>query len=447
MARGPFLKSPLVARVLFAVALACAGSIAYIPAVSANAESLRTIADPTGGSIVTGGLPDAKTPDAAFRAGLRRMDTYFGRTLALRGVSRSNDGSLTMGTFSATRRGIRLSGLVIASYRAGASQVAAVYDNAASFPRALPQLVAHLQALPLPVEAAPAGGASSSIAAAMRTVSTTPMRSSDQTVSIRLPAGWQLKKFGEGSFIADGPDGAEVVGGVGFSLIDPRLGNPASGLGAPLPYSSDPMEAYRGLIGLLNRSSHSDFTFTSIAEKPVSAPAGIHGARVYGTSIRNGTALRFDETVGVSAPGQMGGYTMSVSGVVAPADRFERDEPEMGALYASYQLDNGARMQQVQASIAAGWAQVGRNRQMLQQTTAHDQAMTDASMANARAVQDGIDRSTAGFVHYLNDSDVLRTPNGAHVSVDQGTSDALRNFDPQHFSSVPVTQYVKGVDY
>jgi hypothetical protein len=434
-------------RVPFVVALTCAAAIAFVPAAPVRADGLRTIADPSGGSIVTGSLPDATTADTAFRAGLRRMNGYFGRSLALRGVVRSNDGSLTLGTFSATSRGARVSGLVIASYRAGASQVAAVYDDAASFPHALPKLVAHLQALPPSATATSAGGGSSSVVAAMRAVPTTPMKSSDGTVSLRLPAGWQLKKFGEGEFIADGPDGAEVVGGVGFSLIDPRLGNPASGLGAPLPYSSDPKEAYRGLIGLLNRSSHVGFEFTSIEEKPVSAPAGIRGARVYGTSIRDGKPLRFDEIVGVGAPGAMGGYTMSVSGVVAPAERFERDEPEMGALYASYQLDNGARMQQVQASIAAGWAQVARGRQMLQQTTARDQAAVDASMANARAVQDGIDRSTAGFVHYLNDSDVIRTPNGAHANVDQGTSDALRSFDPEHYSSVPVTQYVKGVDY
>jgi hypothetical protein len=47
----------------------------------------------------------------------------------------------------------------------------------------------------------------------------------------------------------------------------------------------------------------------------------------------------------------------------------------------------------------------------------------------------------------LNDSDVVEHSSGAHLNVDSGTAQALTTFDPQHFRSVPVTQYVKGVDY
>jgi len=417
--------------------------------MAVRADALHTIPDATGGKIVTGSLPSAGSADDAFRSSLRRMNAYFGRSLTLRSVVRSNDGSLTMGVFSA--RGGGVSGLVLAAFRPGASQVAAVFDDTARFPNALPKLVAHLRALPPPAAAKSTGyaaagtGSQTDLVAAMRAVPTTPMQSSDHTVTLRLPRGWQLKNFGQGQFVADGPDGAEVVRGVSFSFVDPRMGTPASGLGAPLPYSSDPMEAYRGLIGLLTRGA--SFQFTSIHEKPVSAPPGIHGAEVYGTSVQNGKPLRFDQVIGVAAPGRMGGYTIAVNGVVAPADRFERDEPEMGALLSSYQLDNDQRMAQVQAQIAAGWAASEAGRRNLQATTERDRAVVDASMRNARAVQDGIDRSTAGFVRYLNDTDVVRTPSGAHVSVDQGTSDALRSFDPQHYSSVPVTQYVKGVDY
>jgi hypothetical protein len=36
---------------------------------------------------------------------------------------------------------------------------------------------------------------------------------------------------------------------------------------------------------------------------------------------------------------------------------------------------------------------------------------------------------------------------GAHLDVSAGTSQALQSFDPQHYTSVPVSQYVKGVDY
>ncbi len=137
-----------------------------------------------------------------------------------------------------------------------------------------------------------------------------------------------------------------------------------------------------------------------------------------------------------------------MTGAVAPANRFVADEPQMATALAGYRIDAQRRQDQVQANIAAGWAASRAGIANMNATTARDQAVVDASMRNARAAQDGIDRSTAGFVRYLNDSDVVRrSPDGAHLDVDAGTSQALRSFDPQHFASVPVSQYVKGVDY
>jgi len=185
----------------------------------------------------------------------------------------------------------------------------------------------------------------------------------------------------------------------------------------------------------------------SVHEKPVAALPGFNGAEVTGTSRLQGKLLRFDEFVYVGPQGPAGGWQVAVNGVVAPDDRFETDEPAMAALFNSYRLDNGRRQAQVQANIAAGWAASRAGIAHMNAVTAADQATVDASMRNARAVQDGIDRSTAGFVRYLNDSDVVQNASGAHLNVDAGTAQALTTFDPQHFRSVPVSQYVKGVDY
>ncbi len=422
--------------------------------------------DDAGGRILTGPLGDVNSPDAAFRAGLSHMRGYFG-SLTLQSVVRSKNGATTMGSFGGELEGVRISGLALSSYRSGgASQFAVLFDEESRFSRTLPSLVSRLQQMPPPAvaKAAPAKAAApQNLASEIRNVRTTSYVSKDGTLSAKVPAGWKIKDFAEGALIADGPDGSEVVVGLGIPCIDPRgplyqqnlalarqMRNPidpSGGLGIVLEYSSDPGAAYRAVVLALARSSHGSLEVTSMSEKAIPAPAGVHGAEVTGTSIQNGKSLRFDELVGVGPLGPGGAFQITVTGAVAPAARFVADEPEMGATLAGYHLNEDVRTAQVQANIAAGWAASRAGIANMNATTARDQATVDASMQNARAVQDGIDRSTAGFVKYLNGSDVVQRSDGAHLDVDAGTSQALQSFDPQHYTSVPVSQYVKGVDY
>ena len=70
------------------------------------------------------------------------------------------------------------------------------------------------------------------------------------------------------------------------------------------------------------------------------------------------------------------------------------------------------------------------------------------SMREAAISQDNIDRSTAGFIHYINDTTVVQhDPTGAHGAMDANWADALVKSDPEHFHVVPVSQYVPGRDY
>jgi hypothetical protein len=84
----------------------------------------------------------------------------------------------------------------------------------------------------------------------------------------------------------------------------------------------------------------------------------------------------------------------------------------------------------------------------------HDANMTsmqtnfDRSMEQARRTQDAIDRSAAATIHYVSDTNVVRyNGNGAHGTMSTDWADALTRNDPQNFSVVPMSQYVKGVDY
>ncbi len=420
-----------------------------LPAVASPA-GLRSVDDAGGGRILVGSL-GAVAPDGdPFRAGLRRIGGYFGHSLHLDSVVRSTDGRITMGVFDANLAGVRVGGLALTSSGANAAQVAAIFDRSDRLPHTIGALAAHLQRLtpPLPEgmrSRSTAQSAGPSLQSLIAAVPTGARTSNDGTVSIGVPAGWDIKRLAEGAAVVDGPDGAEIVCGMVFPMVDPR--GPA-GMGIRLPYEPDPARAYQKVVtALLQMGGQGAPQFLTTSEKPVAAPGGIRAAEVTGTSIVRGKTLRYDEFVGVGPQGQMGGWLVSVSGAVAPVDRFERDEPEMGALMESYRIDNGRRQAQVAASIANGWAQSRAGIAHMNAVTATDQRTVDASMQNARNVQDGIDRSTAGFVHYLNGSDVVENASGAHFNTSAEASQMLTSFDPQHYRSVPVTQYVKGVDY
>ncbi len=69
-------------------------------------------------------------------------------------------------------------------------------------------------------------------------------------------------------------------------------------------------------------------------------------------------------------------------------------------------------------------------------------------MASARSAQDSIDRSTAGFVHYINDTTVVNNAaTGTQRTISASTAQGLVSANPQQFSTVPVSQYRKGVNY
>jgi hypothetical protein len=68
-------------------------------------------------------------------------------------------------------------------------------------------------------------------------------------------------------------------------------------------------------------------------------------------------------------------------------------------------------------------------------------------MSHARSVQDGVDRSTAGFTRYLSDTTVMQSSSGARGTVNDSFAQNVVANDPQNFRVVPVSEYQKGVDY
>jgi hypothetical protein len=180
---------------------------------------------------------------------------------------------------------------------------------------------------------------------------------------------------------------------------------------------------------------------------PQPFPGG-RAVAIAGTDTVRGKRMRFEGNIAVGSPTNYGTWTVGINLVSAPVDGFTAEAPTLAAVADSYDLNQKRRGEQVAQAITISEAQGAAGRAMLAQTTANDAALVNASMAHARAVQDGIDRSTAGFVRYLGGTDVLEhTGTGAHGTVDAGFAQAVVRSDPQNFRTVPVSQYRKGIDY
>jgi len=119
-----------------------------------------------------------------------------------------------------------------------------------------------------------------------------------------------------------------------------------------------------------------------------------------------------------------------------------------------------AMRQSLKIDVARLFANAGAiSRAMFEQSNARMQAEHDAFMANmqegfersmarARATQDAIDRSAAAMTRYAGDTTVVRyNPTSEHWVVGVDWGDRLVRDDPENFSAVPMTEYVKGVDY
>lgn len=151
-----------------------------------------------------------------------------------------------------------------------------------------------------------------------------------------------------------------------------------------------------------------------------------------------GVPERFFGYVGVSPIMAMGGYNVTMFVMSGPQSTMPKNAATLAAIFRSYAV-NG----QVLAGQAAASEQTTLG--IAHQAIANIDATGAASMANAANVQAGIDRSTSGFVHYLNGSDVVEhIGSGARASVDADFAQNLAASDPQNYRVVPMSQYRAG---
>jgi hypothetical protein len=186
----------------------------------------------------------------------------------------------------------------------------------------------------------------------------------------------------------------------------------------------------------------------------ISPEAGVGGKdaarRVSGTMLLHGETYAFMGWVEVGRLTPMtGGYGLFLTMLGTPARLASTEFPALIAMYSSLRVDFQAVHDQ----------SVRRTQMMTQATMAtinanHDAFMADSnrrfesSMANARAAQDAMDRSAAGFIHYINGTSVLQyNPTGGRSTVGSSLAQSLEAANPGAFSVVPISNYIKGIDF
>ncbi len=351
-----------------------------------------------------------------------------------------------MGLFRETLGGTPVAGIAFVMYAPnGGSRIAMLVDRPAHLQTSFHPMMTRLASL----EHGPSAHAGPSAPAALHATT-----AQDGTVRIGMPDTWKTMSLGQGTAVVDGPDGAEVARGVVIEIMDPRgmmARSPgASAHGLIAPYTPDPAQAFvvvsNALAARLGQGS-AQVRIEKTTPMPQPFPGG-RAVAIAGTDTVRGKRMRFEGNIAVGSPTNYGTWTVGINLVSAPVDGFTAEAPTLAAVADSYDLNQKRRGEQVAQAITISEAQGAAGRAMLAQTTANDAALVNASMAHARAVQDGIDRSTAGFVRYLGGTDVLEhTGTGAHGTVDAGFAQAVVRSDPQNFRTVPVSQYRKGIDY
>lgn len=445
-----------------------------LPARSAPA-GLKAVDEAGGGHILFSPLTGASSGPDAFRSGLGKIHGYFDASPKLLSVVTSKDHNITISVFSASLRGSPVAGFATSNYDpAGNSHFAVVFDSPDHLRTSLTPMMRHVHDM---AESAiehsqPAGhGPAIDFAkfeAAAGHVALTRTQYPGGIGSIGIASNYKPNLHSDGSCVAIGEDGSYMNLMGADNMLDPRGSNYklqqqlAHNIGKtslpPIPgqvfieYDADPVSAWKKFITEISRQHGTPDLNPQVQHegpmKGVTAPWT--GRLVSGTMTINGEPFAFTGSLMTSPPpSAQGAWSLGVTILAAPIKNAAKDFPALLAMQKSVRLDMGALRDQTNRNIAR--MNEESTRWLAENGAAGDAARNSrvaSSMANARASRDAMDRSTAGFINHILDRSVIQhNPTGAHGTMDSGLASALERSDPQNFSPVPISQYVKGVDY
>jgi hypothetical protein len=426
---------------------------------NASAPTLKTIKNPGGGTIVYGRLSGQLTPRQALGETLKRIVADYGDRPQIGSALRNRAGTLWEGFFTVSNKkqgNVPMTGLlIIYAPNSGTAGSATLIDTTANFPMSANAMLQSLvQAVTGNAKAVQNGAQASAPGATTKPQGSAPVAKArtpsgppekltpyafpDRSGSIGLPPGWTPVGAKLGDVSAKGPNGETLRFGLAVQVLDPGFpqSRTLTGLArqgyVTVRYNQEPAEIFQQAVSQMNRQSRAQPPALTI--KQSRDLGGMTQGKNY---ILLGDLDRHDGAglqsivaqVSITPPNPQfyGTYQMKVYQLTAP----QPIPPALAnAIFASYQ-SNGAVI-------------TGAAIQNLGQIQAQDrinEANFEQQMANT-------DLMSQGMSDLLRDESVFTdSDTGRRYRGPDDLASALQNANPNRFQTVPLSQYIHGVDY
>lgn len=443
-----------------AVAIAQSGS--QPGSAAASQSGPRMIENPSGGRIFYGTFAGQPTQQEALGRTLHRLSVYCGDRPQPGQVLQAKNGDLVATFFTVTGKnqdGKPMAGVALVyAPMSGTSGGAVLLDYADRFPSTANSMFQRLKqeiAGSQPESGAQASGngsASSHASAQSSTGSAAPVKSAppqqlqaapfpDGSGVIGLPAGWQLVQAHLGDVMATGPHGEKLRFGMTISVIDPsnpqsrQLGGGRSG--APgkfvaVPYSADGATVFKSAAEQLARKSGHQAPTINIAKVQEVPMQGGRNYMLFGdVDAHDGQGPQSMVAQEILAPPQMmGAWQITIFQAQAPPQVMAQESATIAEIFPSYnrnsRMVNAVVNQQIQQGIE----------------------QTNQFVGQVQRSMDTSDRLTAGVSDTLRERTVLLdTETGGHARTSDQLAGALIDANPNRFQAVPLSNYIKGIDY
>jgi hypothetical protein len=420
-----------------------------------SSPSLKTVQNPSGGTIVYGAVSGQQTYKTVLSVMLKRVEADYGDRPQLGNMLQSRNGNFWEGFFAFANKkqsgSAAMTGMVVIyAPQSGTAGGATMIDTTANFPKSansmVQTLVHTIQSGSQAVQNTTTGASSAPAASAAPSAASgpaqklTPYAFPDGTGAISLPAGWKPTSAHMGDVIATGPNGEILRFGFVVEALDPNLPSSrtlgAGRNGAPgsfvlVPYNEDPVKIYQDTVNQLSQKQHLPaMTFTVQQTQDMHASPGKNFI-FHGTVMKSGASTPSDTIIQLlCSPENQMGYEIKIYQITAPAQVFKQETATLNAIFPTYTQDP-KRISQMATANAKLVIQADNN------TIAYEKQLADAS-----------DRSTQGISDMLRDQSVfVDSSTGQHYRGPDDLASALQNANPNRFTTLSPGQYIQGVDY
>ncbi len=438
--------------------LACSATVAC-------SQGLKTIDNPKGGKIVYGKVDGQTSEAGAMGAVLHSLHSQYGdrpqvgKVFHVRGT---NSMAVFFTLVNRNQGNAKLAGMLIASKASDHVEAAVMTDDAARFGSTINPMLTTLFKTWHPAgdsgRAAPAAASGQSAALQQYTLP-------DRSASVGLPQGWKvLPASGGGTIMAEGPRGEAVALGYPYLANDTNnpsvrktmatlqsggLRNTAYAKALYYPYGGDLGKTFVDLLQMARQRNGQEAVSIKIASE-TAMPGTVRCAHLLGQiDPKDGKGVREMNTVFcTSPPGRFGGYMNLAYHTAVPAALGDNERTTMGAILASFSVNNAVVKQQANAIAAPAIEQIHEIGRRAAQQAASAHAAEDAHNASVEKMWDERDKTNQGFSNYLLEQTVIQdNEKGTHSTEWNATADAMVKSNPQRYEYVPNQNFWKGVDY